>query len=75
MQDATSQWFFNCTPVIMDKVCATGRKCFHDIHYLFETETGLPIPADACPINCVVSNLIIFGVGSEPLPKGVFPPP
>ncbi len=74
MQDATSQWFFNCTPVIMDKVCATGRKCFHDIHYLFETETGLPIPADACPINCVVSNLIIFGVGSEPLPKGVFPP-
>ena len=43
---------FVCTPVIMEKVCASGRKCFHDIHYLFRTETGAPIPSDACPINC-----------------------
>lgn len=65
---------FNCTPVIMEKVCASGSKCFHDIHYLFEMENGLPIPADACPINCVVSNLVIFGVGDEKLPPGVSPP-
>lgn len=53
---------FKCTPVIMEKVCASGSKCFHDIHYLFLSEGGAPIPADACPINCVVSNFIIYGV-------------
>jgi len=64
---------FNCTPVIQEKVCASGTKCFHDIHYLFETETGLPIPADACPINCIASNLVIIGV-NVPVPPGGFPP-
>lgn len=57
-----------CTPVIMEKVCASGTKCFHDIHYLFETEAGIPIPPDACPINCVVSNFVIFGVGNDKCP-------
>lgn len=65
---------FNCTPVIMEKVCASGTKCFHDIHYLFETEAGTSIPVDACPINCVVSNFVIFGVCDEKLPPGVLPP-
>lgn len=65
---------FRSTPVIMEKVCASGTKCFHDIHYLFETESGRPIPADACPINCVVSNFSILGVGNEPLPPNVFGP-
>ncbi len=64
---------FICTPVIMEKVCATGTKCFHDIHYLFETDTGRPIPPDACPINCVASNLEIIGVDA-PVPPGGFPP-
>lgn len=61
---------FVCTPVIMEKVCASGRKCFHDIHYLFRTETGAPIPSDACPINCVVSNFAICGVQKEDCPPG-----
>jgi len=65
---------FNCTPVILEKVCASGTKCFHDIHYLFESETGCPIPADACPINCVVSNFVILGVGEDNCPHGVTPP-
>jgi len=65
---------FRCTPVIMEKVCATGTKCFHDVHYLFENESGRPIPPDACPINCVVSNFVILGVGDEPCPHGVNPP-
>jgi hypothetical protein len=65
---------FNCTPVIMEKVCASGSKCFHDIHYLFQTEKGCPIPSDACPINCVVSNFVICGVGCEPCPPGVSSP-
>lgn len=65
---------FNCTPVIMEKVCATGTKCFHDIHYLFESESGFPIPADACPINCVVSNFEILGVGPQHCPPGVVAP-
>lgn len=65
---------FNCTPVIMEKVCASGTKCFHDIHYLFEGENGLPIPADACPINCVVSSFAICGVGQEPLRGRVLAP-
>lgn len=65
---------FACTPVILEKVCASGTKCFHDIHYLFEAEDGCPIPADACPINCVVSNFAIFGVGDEDLPHGILGP-
>ncbi len=65
---------FTCTPVIMEKVCASGSKCFHDIHYLFETESGCPIPADACPINCVVSNFVICGMDNETLPHGVLGP-
>ncbi|MDD2433027.1 MAG: hypothetical protein PHX01_04920 [Clostridia bacterium] len=65
---------FNCTPVIMEKVCASGSKCFHDIHYLFQTEKGCPISSDACPINCVVSNFVICGVGGEPCPPGVSRP-
>lgn len=55
----------HCTPVIMEKVCSSGTKCFHDIHYLFETESGRPVPADACPINCVVSHFEILGTGSQ----------
>lgn len=65
---------FRCTPVIMEKVCATGTKCFHDIHYFFEDERGCPIPVDACPINCVVSNFVILGAGDEPCPHGVTAP-
>lgn len=65
---------FNCTPVIMEKVCSSGSKCFHDIHYLFETETGRPIPPDACPINCVVSNFDICGLGIDAVPEGVLGP-
>ncbi len=65
---------FNCTPIILEKVCASGTKCFHDIHYLFEDERGCPIPADSCPINCVVSNFTIFGVGNEPLRDGIEAP-
>lgn len=61
---------FVCTPVIMEKVCASGSKCFHDIHYLFRTEAGRPVPSDACPINCVVSNFAICGVGKEDCPPG-----
>lgn len=64
---------FVCTPVIQEKVCASGRKCFHDIHFLFESENGAPVPADACPINCVASNLKIIGVDT-PVPPGGFPP-
>lgn len=64
---------FKCTPVIMEKICASGTKCFHDIHYLFETERGCPIPADACPVNCVVTNFVICGV-CDPLPHGVLGP-
>jgi len=64
---------FICTPVIMEKVCASGRKCFHDIHYLFENEAGCPIPTDACPINCIASNLKIIGV-NIPVPPGGAPP-
>jgi hypothetical protein len=60
---------FVCTPVIMEKVCASGQKCFHDIHYLFETDAGAPIPTDACPINCIASNLRIIGVNA-PVPPG-----
>lgn len=62
-----------CTPIILEKVCATGQKCFHDIHFLFETTTGSPIPVDACPINCIASNLVIVGV-DVPVPPGGFPP-
>lgn len=62
-----------CTPLILEKVCASGTKCFHDIHFLFESVTGRPIPADACPINCVVTNLQIVGV-DIPVPPGGFPP-
>ena len=62
-----------CTPVIQEIVCASGRKCFHDIHYLFETETGAPVPADACPLNCIANNLVIIGVNA-PVPPGGFPP-
>jgi len=65
---------FKCTPIIMEKVCASGTKCFHDVHYLFETEGGFPIPPDACPINCVVSNFAIYGVGTTPLKPGVLAP-
>lgn len=64
---------FKCIPVIMEKVCASGRKCFHDIHYLFENEEGRPIPADACPFNCNVCNFNILGV-TAPVPPGGFPP-
>lgn len=65
---------FKCTPIIMEKICASGTRCFHDIHYLFESENGCPIPADACPINCVVSNFAICGVGKEPLRDKQQPP-
>jgi len=65
---------FNNTPVIMEKVCASGSKCFHDVFYLFKTENGCPVPADACPINAVVSNFCICGVGNEPCPPRVLPP-
>lgn len=58
----------------MEKVCSSGSKCFHDLHYLFETETGRPIPADACPINCVVSNFVIFGLDDEQCKHGITPP-
>lgn len=74
LQEITTSWYckkFNCTPVIMEKVCASGTKCFHDIHYIFENEQGCPIPADACPINCVVCNFKIYGVGQEPASEGV----
>ncbi len=64
---------FCCTPVIMEKVCASGQKCFHDIHYLFKTDAGVPVPADACPINCIASNLKIVGVNA-PVPPGGFAP-
>lgn len=64
---------FDCTPLILEKVCASGTKCFHDVHYLFETETGDPIPADACPLNCIANNLAIIGV-NVPVPPGGFPP-
>jgi len=64
---------FVCTPIILEKVCASGIKCFHDVHYLFETDTGDPIPADACPINCIANNLAIIGV-NVPVPPGGFPP-
>lgn len=64
---------FDCTPLILEKVCASGRKCFHDVHYLFETEAGTPIPADACPLNCIANNLVIIGV-NVPVPPGGFPP-
>lgn len=62
-----------CTPIILEKVCATGTKCFHDIHFLFEDITGFNIPSDACPINCFVSGLQIVGV-DIPVPPGGFPP-
>lgn len=65
---------FNNTPVIMEKVCASGSKCFHDVYYLFQTECGNPVPADACPINAVVSNFVVCGVGCEPCPPRVLPP-
>lgn len=64
---------FVCTPIILEKVCSSGTKCFHDIHYLFESETGMDIPADACPINCIANNLAIVGV-DIPVPPGGFPP-
>lgn len=62
-----------CTPLILEKVCASGTKCFHDIHDLFETDTGMNIPADACPINCIATGLVIIGVNT-PVPPGGFPP-
>jgi len=62
-----------CIPIIQEKVCASGRKCFHDIHYLFESDTGIPIPADACPLNCIANSLVIVGV-NVPVPPGGFPP-
>ncbi|MFY9378242.1 MAG: hypothetical protein WAP58_08625 [Peptococcia bacterium] len=64
---------FVCTPLILEKVCASGTKCFHDIHFLFESVTGQDIPADACPLNCIANNLFIIGVNA-PVPPGGFPP-
>jgi len=73
LQNLTSQIPLVCTPIILEKVCASGTKCFHDVHYLFETETGVAIPADACPLNCIANNLVIIGV-NVPVPPGGFPP-
>lgn len=73
MQTRQNNNLLDCTPLLLEKVCATGTKCYHDIHYLFESDTGLPIPADACPLNCVVNNLVIIGV-DIPVPPGGFPP-
>jgi hypothetical protein len=58
----------------MDQVFGTGRVCSKCTHYLFESEDGGLIPADACPINCVINDFLIFGPGNEKLPKGVLPP-
>lgn len=77
MQDLALHCFqqsFNCTPVIMEKICASGSKCFREIHYLRQTGKGCPIPPDACPINCVVSNFVICGTGCAACPPGVLPP-
>ena len=63
-----------CTPLILEKVCASGRKCFHNIHYLFEDENGRPIPPDACPVNCIVSNFFIYATDGNPCPPGFLPP-
>lgn len=65
---------FSCTPIILEKVCASGTKCFHDVHYLFEMENGRPIPPDACPINCVVCSFMIYGIDDGKLPPGVLGP-
>jgi len=48
-----------CRPVIMDAVCATGRKCFHETWYLYTDTATNPLPLDACVINCRVSGLNI----------------
>ncbi len=48
---------FDCRPVIMDAVCACGEKCFHEASYLFEDSECCPIPPEACPISCIVTNL------------------
>jgi hypothetical protein len=53
----------------MDLVFGTGRVCSGSTHYLFESEDGAPIPADACPINCVINDFLICGQGGE----GSFP--
>ncbi|MDR1204128.1 MAG: hypothetical protein LBL26_01415 [Peptococcaceae bacterium] len=55
-------------PVIMDVVFGTGRVCSGSAHYLSESEDGAPIPADACPINCVINDFLIRGQGSEGTP-------
>jgi hypothetical protein len=58
----------------MDQVFGTGRVCSNCAHYLSESEDGSSIPADACPINCVVNDFLIYGLGDESLPDGVQPP-
>ena len=40
----------------------------HPLHV--STETGAPIPSDACPINCVVSNFVICGAEKEDCSPG-----
>jgi hypothetical protein len=54
---ASQRCFFDCRPVIMDAVCACGEKCFHEASYLFKDSECCPIPPDACPISCIVTNL------------------
>jgi hypothetical protein len=61
-------------PVVLDQVFGTGRVCSQTTHYLSELEDGSPIPADACPINCVINDFLIYGLGNESLPPGVLPP-
>jgi hypothetical protein len=45
----------------MEVVFGTGRVCSGSTHYLSESEDGSPIPADACPINCVINDFLIHG--------------
>jgi hypothetical protein len=58
----------------MERVFGSGSRCFYGTHCLFESEEGDPIPADASPINCVISHFVIYGVGGETAPEGVLPP-
>lgn len=64
----------SCDPLIMEKVCATGQKCFHNVHFLFENTEGNPIPSDACPIDCLVSDFFIYQSNTD-FPTLDFSPP
>jgi len=63
-----------CIPVIMERVCASGSESQRHVHFLSETKEGKAIPQDACPLNCVVCNFAILGIGDEPCPEGVLSP-